>query len=109
MQASLWMRCVTTLKDLPENKRNQMRNTWIGDGFHIPCLVLVFWAHVAEAAPLLRSLQSLSEQRLQSRSPGSPSDKAALAAILGKLTQDQFVQEVSVLFADFAVCAKAMA
>ena len=87
-----------TLKAMPENKRVQIRNSWIGNGFHIPSLVLVLWALVAEGCSLRTPLQCVSEQHLRASIPGSAFDIAVLQALHHDFEVHSFVQEVQSLF-----------
>ena len=87
-----------TLKKMPESKRVQIRNCWIGNDFHIPSLVLVLWALVAEGCSLRVPLQCVSEQHLRACVSGSAFDTAVLQALHRDYEAHSFVQEVQSLF-----------
>ena len=90
----------TTLQGLSEDRRTQIRNSWIGNGFHIPSLVLIIFMLVSEAASTPASLECVFEKHLQDAVPGSPFDEAVLSAFPGRLTADSLVAEVQALFRD---------
>ena len=90
----------TTLHGLSEDRRTQIRNSWIGNGFHIPSLVLIMFMLVSEVASMPASLECVFEKHLQDAVPGSPFDEAVLRSFPGRLTADSVVSEVQALFRD---------
>ena len=90
----------TTLHGLSEDRRTQIRNSWIGNGFHIPSLVLIMFVLVSEVVSMPASLECVFEKHLQDAVPGSPFDEAVLRSFAGTLTADSVVSEVQALFRD---------
>ncbi|OLP77008.1 hypothetical protein AK812_SmicGene42982 [Symbiodinium microadriaticum] len=90
-----------TLQDVRENSRTKIRNGWVGKGSHIPCLILVVWAMVAEGARVPKPMQCVSEQHLLAHIPGSPFDVYALQGLPGMMSAEDLVYQVKQIFHAF--------
>ena len=96
----------STLKSMPEPKRIQTRNSWIGNGFHLPSLVLVLWVLAAEGCSIRVPMQCVFEQHLRGNIAGSAFDDLVLKALPGNFGGQEFVNEVSSLFKNAQVPSK---
>ena len=86
--------------------RTKVRNSWVGNGFHIPslALVLLLLTSGVRASP---SLQCVFEQHLRETTPGSPFDDSALRAFPGQRTVDQVADSVRDILSNCPGCAEA--
>ena len=78
--------------------RTKIRNSWVGNGFHIPSLVIVLLLLTSgvRAAP---PLQCVFGQHLRETVPGSPFDDAVLRAFPGQRSVDQALDDVHAILA----------
>ena len=96
----------STLHHVHRDRRTMVRNSWVGNGFHIPSLVIVLLLLTAgvRAAP---PLQCVFEQHLRETVHGSPFDDSALRAFPGQRSVDQVVDDVRAILADCPGCSEA--
>ncbi|CAE6920920.1 aspC [Symbiodinium sp. CCMP2592] len=84
----------STPHHLPQEQRTKVRNSWIGNGFHIPCATLIIFMLVSEASAVPSPMQCVFEQHLRGSLPG-------------QRTVDNVVSDVQAILASFPGCSEA--